>query len=409
MQQVNAVIIGAGPAGAFAAIELAKAGFAVVLIDKAVFPRDKICGDALSGKVVEIIRETNPDWLKEMDVDNDFLPSYGVDFFAPNQQRLSLPFRNNIDKTKTPPGYICKRIFFDNFLIEKVKKMAAITFIENTVCRKYEKTKNGFIVFTDNGNFETKLVLAADGANSTFAKQFSTIKTETAHNSFGLRAYMKNVKGLSSDNFIELHFLKEFLPGYLWIFPLPNGIANVGVGMRADKMKANNINLKKSFEKIIKENPQLAERFAEATIEGDIKQWSLPLASKERTISGDNFMLLGDAAMLIDPFTGEGISNAMYSGYFAAATALAAIDKNEFSASFLKQYDQKVYHRLGPEFSVSYKMQQLVNFPWLFNYIVRKANKNKTLKDTIIAMFEDVDLREKFKKPSFYFSLIFGD
>ena len=180
-------------------------------------------------------------------------------------------------------------------------------------------------------------------------------------------------------NYIELHFLKEFLPGYLWIFPLPNGEANVGVGMRSDVISKKKINLKKEMMNIIKPYPALKERFIDAELVDDIKGFGLPLGSKKRKISGDNYILIGDAASLIDPFTGEGIGNAMICGMKAAETIINDSSKNRFSSNALISYDEKVYNRLWKELLLSYRMQQLVRFPWLFNFIVKKANNNKTV------------------------------
>ena len=119
-------------------------------------------------------------------------------------------------------------------------------------------------------------------------------------------------------------------------------------------------------------------------------------------------MLCGDAAMLIDPFTGEGIGNAMFSGLYAANQVELCLQQNNFSASFMKQYDDELYHRLWSELLLSYRMQQLVNFPSLFNFVVRKANSNKLLSETISCMFEDLDMRARLKDPMFYFKLLFS-
>ena len=119
-------------------------------------------------------------------------------------------------------------------------------------------------------------------------------------------------------------------------------------------------------------------------------------------------MLCGDAAMLIDPFTGEGIGNAMFSGLYAANQIEKCLQQNNFSASFMRQYDEALYKRLWSELLLSYRMQQLVNFPSLFNFVVRKANSNKLLSETISCMFEDLDMRARLKNPMFYFKLLFS-
>lgn len=388
---------------------LAKQGIPSVLLDKATFPRDKICGDALSGKVVEVLRKLDSAIINEIDFNPSFLGSWGVTFVAPNSEPLRIPFSKHIDSLKNPPGFISKRIDFDNFLLQKAKANPLITIYENTELRHFSKKVNSIEATDKKGNcFKTKLFIAADGAYSSFAKQFASYKTEPTHNCFGLRAYYKNVQGLDKQNFIELHFLREALPGYFWIFPLPNGEANVGIGMRADKLNSKKINLKKLFFEIIQNHKDIRERFKNAELIDNVKLFGLPLGSKKRKISGANFMLCGDAAMLIDPFTGEGIGNALISGMFAAQQAALAVNQNNYSANFLSAYDQLVYQRLWQELQLSYRMQQLINFPFLFNLIVKKANKNEALRQAIMSMFEDIDLRAKLKNPAFYFKILFS-
>jgi flavin-dependent dehydrogenase len=114
---------------------------------------------------------------------------------------------------------------------------------------------------------------------------------------------------MHSENYIELHFLKDFLPGYLWIFPLPNGLCNVGAGILSSHASRNHINLRDRLMRAIRNHPDLSSRFTNAEMIGKVEGWGLPLGSKRRRLSGDNFLLTGDAASLIDPFTGEGISN----------------------------------------------------------------------------------------------------
>ena len=409
MIKTDILIIGAGPGGAATALFLAKKGIKSTMVDKATFPRDKICGDALSGKVVEVLKKFDPALVSQLQERSEFLGSYGVTFIAPNGEALRVPFRTEINTNNAAPGFIAKRFDFDNWLIEEVRKYKEITLLENIELRHFEISDIGYKTTAKTGEvFDARLIIAADGAYSTFAKEIGGLETEPEHNCFGLRTYYSEVKGLDAQNFIELHFLKEFLPGYFWIFPLPNGYANVGVGMRADVLHHRKINLKRDFEQLIATHPTLRERFSHAKRIGDVKLHGLPLGSKKRHLSGDHYMLIGDAAMLIDPFTGEGIGNAMMSGMIAAAQAEACMATDDYSAKNLKAYDQKVYDRLWSELLLSYRMQQLVKYPSLFNFITKKANSNKTLRDTISAMFEDIDLRARLKDPRFYFKLLFS-
>ncbi len=404
------LILGAGPGGASAALFLAKKGIECLLVDKASFPRDKICGDALSGKVVEVFKKLDPAIVERLAVDAQALGSWGVTFVAPNRKGLRVPFKKEFDKNKDKsPGFISKRMDFDNFLVSECRKNPLIRIVEGLGLTEFERKDGKWLCKSEDGRtVEAEMVIAADGAHSRFAKLVGKIEMEPEHHCAGLRAYYKGVKGLDADNFIELHFIKDFLPGYFWIFPLPNGYANVGVGMRSDKVSAKKVNLKKEMADLIANDPVMKERFADAELVGGIKGFGLPLGSKKRKISGEGFVLVGDAASLIDPFTGEGIGNALYSGLFAADQAERCLAANDYSEEQMKAYDVAVYARLWEELKLGHRMQRLVNYPWLFNLVVNKAQKNKTLRETISCMFDDLDLRERLKNPLFYFKLLFS-
>ncbi len=412
--ETNVLILGAGPGGAATSLFLAKENIPCIIVDKAVFPRDKICGDALSGKVVEILNRYDRSFVEKLSLDPIQLNCWGVTFVAPNLEELSIPFRNKPKKTdekrEIAPGFITKRLDFDNFMVQEVKKHQNIQLFEGVEIDTFERTADGFTCTSKDKSIiiHTKLVIDGSGAHSQFAKKIGGISVEKEHHCAGLRVYYKGVTGIKEGNYIELHFLKDFLPGYFWIFPLADGQCNVGVGMRSDYVSSKRINLKTELNNIIKKYPQLSERFKNAEPVDEIHGYGLPLGSKKRKLSGDNYMLIGDAASLIDPFTGEGIGNAILSGYTAAQQIKEAIDSGNFSAKALKKYDEAVYRRLWDELNLSYRMQKLVKYPWLFNFVVRKANRNKVLRETIMVMFEDIDIRDRLRKPSFYFKLLFS-
>lgn len=403
-------IIGAGPAGASAALFLAKHGIASVLIDKASFPRDKICGDACSGKVSWVLRKLDiPNWEDFIDK-KDALASWGVKFYGTKNNELVVPFKLNYDAdSELAPGFISKRFDFDNYLISLVKKERLIELVEDCSISYYRRLGNSVHFGNEklNKHFVSDVVLAADGAYSLAAKSLMSSKPEEENNALGLRAYFKGVKNLDSDGFIELHFLDELLPGYFWIFPLANGEANVGLGMKSEIVKKKRLNLKEVFDKIVKEHPVFKERFKDAELLDTIKLCGLPLGG-HKNISDDNILLLGDAGALIDPFTGEGIGNAMISGMVAADVLKELIISKDFSKEALLNYDKTVYRRLSNELKLSKKMQDLTSYPWLFNFIVNKARGNKELRETISCMFENVDLRKKLSNPLFYLRVLFG-
>ena len=342
---------------------------------------------------------------------NNFIGSYGIKFAAPNGKSIDIPFNKDLSSLKNPPGFIAKRIDFDNFLVNQIDKQIA-DFRQGheliSIVRKEGHVILEIAFGEETYQIVTPMVIASEGERSIVAKTLAGFQKEPEHYCGGIRAYYKGVTGMHPQNFIELHFIDELLPGYFWIFPLPNGQANVGAGMLSSSISSKKVNLKESMLKAIRENSTIKDRFSNAEMVGKIQGWGLPLGSKKRKISGDNFILTGDAASMIDPFTGEGISNAMFCGMTAAHVAKESLLQNRYDQEFLSHYDEKIYKRLWDELKLSHTMQKLCKFPWLFNFVINKAEKNRTFRETISCMFDDIDLRAKFKQPSFYFKMLFN-
>ena len=412
MIETKVCIIGAGPAGAAAALQLNQKQVDCVVVDKAIFPRDKVCGDGLSGKVLTGLKRIDPDVAKRLESQQYKLNSWGVRFVAPNREELDVGFSPEYDgnselNNEKPVGYVYKRVDFDNFLAEEVKRCKYVQFYQGVEITRHEHQPDGYIV-SDGKNFSVKaeMLIVANGAHSSFAKNVAGIKMEPEHFYAGIRAYYKNVAGMHKDNFIELHFLKSLLPGYFWIFPLPGGEANVGLGMLTKDVIKKKINLKKELLRIVASDPVLKERFSSAELIGSIDGYGLPLGSKKRKLYGERFLLTGDAASLIDPFTGEGIGNALYSGRLAANQAAKAVEKNDFSETALSGYQSEINRVMGQELKLSARLQKLVRFPYLFNLLLNIGARNKKLKELVSCMFYEVDLRKKLTKLSFYINLL---
>ena len=408
----DVLIAGAGPGGASTSVFLAKEKINHFIIDKAIFPRDKVCGDAMSGKSVGMLKRMTTDWQQQFLADkNKAVVCSGIQFIAPDNTCLDIPFQLNNNDAVEPPGFVSRRIDFDNTLAGLMDRQYA-TFLTDTLLEDIEQTKDGLIVkIKQHGERKiifTKMIVGAEGRSSIVAKKMAHHSMEPAHYSAGIRAYYQNVSGLHDKNFIELHFLKELQPGYLWIFPLANGAANVGVGMLSKSVSAKKINLKQLMLDAIQSHPNIKDRFANAVIEGSIDGWGLPLGSKKRTLSGNRFLLTGDAGSLIDPFTGEGIGNAMVSALVASRIIKKALGTNNFSADFLQQYDKDLYKKLWTELKLSHYLQLLSSKPRLFNFVVGKASRSKELRETISCMFENVDIRKKFMNPVFYLRILFN-
>ncbi|MEM6397222.1 MAG: geranylgeranyl reductase family protein [Bacteroidota bacterium] len=410
MRCEDIVIVGAGPAGCATALRLAHMGIPSVLIDRSTFPRDKICGDAISGKVGVLLDRLDPAIMQRFR--DRYAPTdvWGIRFYPPNGKLIELPFQVNYERIyNRAPGYVSKRMDFDHFLIEEVGRRTEIELLTGVAISKYERTERGYQIEDINGKhiFDCRLLLMADGAHSRFARDVGKMTKDHHHHAGAVRQYYRGVTGFHPDNFIELHFLKEINPGYFWIFSLPNGEANVGLGMRSDIIEKKKINLRKELNRIVKSD-QFRARFADAEPLEKPIYYGLPLGSKKRILSGDHFMLCGDAGHLIDPLTGEGIGNALYSGFIAAELAEKCLAENRFDANYMLAYDRRIKRVLRKEMILSYRLQQVMQHQRITNFLTSFIAGNPKLIETLTRMYTDLELRNQLINPIFWWKQIRG-
>jgi flavin-dependent dehydrogenase len=221
-----------------------------------------------------------------------------------------------------------------------------------------------------------------------------------------LRGYYENVTGFHPENFIELHFYKEVLPYYIWLFPMANNMANVGIGMLAGDVSKRKINLKSNLEKIINEYPAVSSRFKDAKQQGKFEAWKIPIGTKKRKISGERFLLIGDAASLVDPFTGEGVGNALRSGRIAAEHIINCFKLQRFDKSFNEAYDKEIYRKMLNEFKLNYSILKLFKHSRFINFAIEKANSNQYFKNIIADAMTNQDVKKKLVKPYLFYKAL---
>lgn len=399
-KRYDAIIVGAGPSGSSCAALLSKKGADVLLLDKEKFPRDKPCGDAIGGKALNVLAELGLE--RELKA-KGFLRSSGLVFSSPCGNEVEIPLV--ADGKEMAGGFVCKRQDFDAIVFANAKGKCETREEEEVADVLFENGKAIGVRTKKGEEFFAKLVVGADGANSVVARKTGCFSLKPGHYCSALRAYYSGIRGLRGN--IEIHFLPECMPGYFWIFPLSENTANVGVGMLLSDITKRKLNLAKVLEECLK-SQKFAGRFEGAKLEGAVKGWSLPLASSKRKCAGNGFALLGDAASLIDPFSGEGVGNGMKSAKILADTLGEKIASGGVEEDDCLLYEKNLWKEIGNDIQNSYDMQKLGRNSWLLDFIIGKAQKSEWLRNELAGMLANKEAKKKATDPLFYLRMLFA-
>jgi geranylgeranyl reductase family protein len=332
------MVVGGGPAGASCARAAALGGLDVLLIEKEVHPREKLCGGALTNRITGL-------------VDFDIEPAIEVSFTG---GRLFSRMGTHLDFTidERFSGYLVKRPKFDEYLIEKAIEAGAEV-VQDTKAVSVEQTQSGIRVLTLGDSYKAHLLVGADGVNGIVAKQLGLrdrwdpkkvglcisadipIDEKEIIRSMSLSASGESVR-------VDVHF-GLLAWGYGWCFPKKDELS-VGIGTRMD-MAGNLRDHWKSFVKKVEEEMGLKLNLSKQSA------FRVPLGVSKTPLVARRTMLVGDAAGLVSPLSGEGIYYAIESGIIAAKVACEAAEMKK--PSHVTEYGRRVRKGIIKELSAA--------------------------------------------------------
>jgi geranylgeranyl reductase family protein len=310
----DAVVVGGGPAGAAAAITLAEAGHDVVVVDRARFPRDKICGDGLTTGALRL--------LERLGLDPTAVPSWqtvgDVVVRGPSGREVTFP----LPRGRGTYAAVARRTDLDAALVERARSAGAKV-LDGHGCTGAAEHSEGVTVTVDEvGALDARYLVAADGMWSPVRKHLGLATPGYRGEWHAFRQYFTGV-GSRAARDLMVWFEADLLPGYAWSFPLPGGRANVGFGIQRGG-KVGRVQQMATLWPDILDRPHVRAFLGpDARPEAPHRAWPIPADIDQATLTGRRTLFVGDAATASDPLTGEGIGQALLTGILAAEAVLA--------------------------------------------------------------------------------------
>jgi geranylgeranyl reductase family protein len=369
---VDVLVIGAGPGGVAAALTAHEHGLDVVMIDRAVFPRDKACGDGLTALALR--------QLEQLGVEVPALPGYEpvreAVFVLPSGHRTVLP----MPPTGTYSGVV-PRLELDAAFVARARQ-AGIDVREGTELVGLTDTASGVRAgLGDETTLDARHVVAADGHWSRVRR---LREPEAAADLGTWHAFRQYFRGVEERRQFIL-FERDLLPGYAWVFPLPDGRANVGfgvlrtAGVTGKKLKAlwPDLLARPSMRKVL--GP-------DAEPEDAHRAWPIPSSYDPNRLTDDRVLYVGDAASLVDPLTGEGIAEAIESGILAGR----AIGAGGAPATIAAAYRRAIAKSLGRDLRLARTLRHVFSTPLGTRFAAHAAGLTPwTRRNFVRWLFED--------------------
>lgn len=343
----DVIIAGGGPAGCVMAWKLSSAGLKVLLLERDSYPREKVCGDFIEPRGLRVLDLMG--CLSELS-GKQRLPINFVSIYLRSvcEYKGRIPLYG-LNKNLPSNGFIIPRYEFDNKLAEVAGKSGA-EIIERASVKsvdfKYDRVSVTAEINSKNFNFDSEIIVGADGVHSVVARSAGMLSDDPRYTAVSQRAYAEGLTGELGES--AFFFDEDLFPGYGWMFPMPGGCANVGVGILSESKKIYDIQVSHLFKNFI-QKLKASHPFC-----GNIIISSKPIGGIVKTYGGraknffDRGILVGDAGSFVDPMTGEGITAAMESSMIGASVIIKAFEKGKFDSTQLNEYEKRFSSYFDP-------------------------------------------------------------
>ena len=395
-QFFDVVIIGAGPSGSNAAISYKKLNpdLKIALVDKAIFPRDKSCGDAFGPGVISALKRFGNEHILE-----DEPEVVSTTLFGPK----NIGIQNYIPEVKNKEDsivYVIPRLDLDNRILNLAKEEEVETF-EGYRFSKFFNNEESVSVEIENEEkekyiLEAKLLVGADGANSRVRKSLNLKQNSDWNKAIAIRAY------IDSPNYLEIFKERTLMfeinvsaiKGYAWAFPSKGDLLNIGIGVPLSVFKKEKMDIKNLLDEFVKTLEGRGVIVENLRME---KSFMLPFASSRPKLGHNRVALIGDAGSMINPMSGEGIFYGMEAGFLLAnATHQLINESGSVLNKGITKYEKVFNKRFGKHF-LSCSLARLVfQSPFMTKRLLNIASLDQHTIDFVVELlFDEANLTIK--------------
>ncbi len=401
----DVIVVGAGPAGASAAYHCAAAGLDVLLLEKASFPRDKICGDGLTPRAVaELVRMGVP--IREQD---GWIRNKGLRVIG-GGHRIELEW----PELSVYPSYglARARTSFDQTLAEHARAAGAKLLERTAVVRPVRDERTGRVAGVrarsvdhdgrrtvdagDEVTYRAPVVVAADGVSARLATAVGRAKRDDRPMGVAVRTYFRTPR--HDDPWMESHLelwdgapgRSNLMPGYGWIFSLGDGTANVGLGSVSSTAAATKVDYKDLFARWMANAPAEWE-FTPDNQVGPVRGAALPMGFNRGPLYADGLLLAGDAAGMVSPFNGEGIAYGLQAGRVAADAIAQGLARGSAAGRerALATYQSRMKDDLGGYYTLGRQFVRLIEHPQVMRLCTRYGLPRPLLMRFVLKLLSD--------------------
>ncbi|SRR5581483_143880 len=377
MIDVDVAILGAGPAGSAAASALARRGYGVALIDKKTFPREKLCGD--------FVNPNNLPWFRELGVEQEIFAAphrrlTGFRITAVSGAAAEAQFSNRSDGATF--GLAIRRAVLDQILLERARRLGALV---QTGCRieTLARDDRGWRLKAGGSSWRARFLIGADGRNSWVATQIGAAWAPMRGRAVGFQLRLKEkfngVERRAPDgDAIEIHL---FPGGYAGVASTGDGAVTLGLAI--DKRALPRARVKEFLlSERLPQNPFLRQIIRRS--EPGALRSVYPVYFRRRRACADGALLVGDAARVTEPISGEGVYFALRSGLLAAETLDCALQNGAVSADFLGRYEDACARAFRSRVMLNALLRFAVYRPALLDRLIAWSAKDNRLLGALV-------------------------